>query len=122
MSTFSLVLDGNLCFHRSRSPLLLLLVVLLPLLLVTTLAAVVSTGVCKQRTRQKNQCFTNIRRLKGKPGLDGWEMASLSDVAVVVIGSEVTDSFVSAGADTASDIGVASIGFSAVDSSPGTNS
>lgn len=62
------------------------------------------------------------RRLKGKPGFDGWEMASLSDVAVVVIGSEVTDSFVSAGADTASAIGVASIGFSAVDSSSGTSS
>ena len=57
-------------------------------------------------------------QLKDKPGFDVWEMASASDD--VVIGSEVTDSF--SDADTTSAIGMASIGFSAVDSSPGTSS
>lgn len=112
MSTFSLVLDGNLCFHRSRSPLLLLLVAVLPLLLVvTTFAAAISTNIRKQ-IHQKNECFINI---KDKPGFDGWETVSASDV--VVIGSDSLS-----GMGTTSAIGVASIGFSAVDSSSGTNS
>ena len=62
---------------------------------------------------------TNVSQIsttiKDKPGFDGWETVSASDV--VVIGS---DSF--SGAGTTSAIGVASIGFSAVDSSSGTNS
>ena len=45
MSTLFMVLDGNRCFHRSRSPLLLVLV-----LLAGAVVTVVSTVVVKQRS------------------------------------------------------------------------
>ena len=94
----------------------------------STTSIIAGNNICSSRlywcSETKNssekRMFHKYRRLKGKPGFDGWEMASVSDVAVVVIGSEVTGSF--SGADTTSAIGVASIGFSAVDSSPGTSS